>query len=106
MIGTKLSQGLVHQVSADLAKELETSTKLTRLWEELTPIGRNEFLCWIENAKQDTTRQRRIERTKEELQEGAKRPCCWVGCIHRTDKKPSQWQQKVLIEQAGKHSQR
>jgi hypothetical protein len=30
--------------------------------------------------------------------QGKKRPCCWVGCIHRTDKMPSRWQQAVLID--------
>jgi hypothetical protein len=32
------------------------------------------------------------------LREGKKRPCCWAGCIHRTDKAPSRWQQAVLID--------
>ena len=68
------------------------------LWEELTPLGRNEFICWVEDAKQPATRQRRIQRTREELLEGKKRPCCWAGCIHRTDKAPSKWQQPVLID--------
>jgi len=52
----------------------------------------------IEDAKQLKTRQRRIGRTREELLEGKKRPCCWAGCIHRTDKAPSRWQQAVLID--------
>jgi len=34
--------------------------------------------------------------------EGKKRPCCWAGCIHRTDKAPSRWQKAVLIDQKGK----
>ena len=49
----------------------------------VTPLGRNEFLCWVEDAKQDTTRERRIRRTQEELEEGKRRPCCWPGCKHR-----------------------
>jgi hypothetical protein len=44
------------------------------------------------------TRARRIRRTVAELLEGKKRPCCWQGCIHRTDKAPSAWQQAVLID--------
>jgi hypothetical protein len=50
------------------------------------------------DAKQAKARQRRIERTCEELREGKKRPCCWAGCIHRTDKAPGRWQQAVLID--------
>lgn len=68
------------------------------LWDGLTPLDRNEFICWVDDAKQSATRQRRIARTREELLEGRKRPCCWVGCIHRPDKAPSRWQQAVLIE--------
>ena len=94
----KLSGGLVHQLPSDLVKALAATKEITVLWEKLTPIARNEFICWVEDAKQEKTRVRRIRRTIEELLEGQKRPCCWVGCIHRTDKKPSKWQQNVLID--------
>jgi hypothetical protein len=93
----KLSGGLVHDMPADLVNALIEPQETRTLWEGLTPIARNEFICWIEDAKQEETRMRRINRTVEELLEGQKRPCCWVGCIHRTDKKPSKWQQDVLI---------
>ena len=68
------------------------------LWNGLTALGRNEFICWVDDAKRAATRQQRIARTREELLEGKKRPCCWAGCIHRTDKVPSRWQQAVLID--------
>lgn len=94
----KLSGGLVHELPADLVAALTESSKVTTLWESLTPIARNEFICWVEDAKREATRARRIGRTVEELLEGQKRPCCWAGCIHRTDKKPGKWQQAVLID--------
>ncbi|MFM1895281.1 MAG: hypothetical protein RLZZ385_355 [Pseudomonadota bacterium] len=93
-----LSGGLVHEIPADLAGALSKTKQVRGLWEDLTPIARNEFICWIEDAKQEKTRAKRIERTVEELLEGKKRPCCWVGCIHRTDKNPGKWQQDVLID--------
>ncbi|MFS8160360.1 MAG: YdeI/OmpD-associated family protein [Candidatus Roizmanbacteria bacterium] len=98
MSKSTISGGLVHELPADLIKALTETDEVTKLWEKLSPIGRNEFICWVENAKQDKTRTRRISRTVEELLEGKRRPCCWVGCIHRTDKKPSRWQQEVLID--------
>lgn len=98
----KLSGGLAHELPADLVSALTAVKKVSSLWENLTPIGRNEFICWVEDAKQEKTRARRIKRTVEELLEGQKRPCCWVGCIHRTDKKPSKWQQDVLIDKKKK----
>ncbi|MDB5420250.1 MAG: hypothetical protein JWR59_197 [Brevundimonas sp.] len=94
--------GVVHQASPDLQAALRSTPELFALWQGLTPLGRNEFICWVEDAKQAKTRQRRIERTVEELLEGKKRPCCWAGCIHRTDKAPSAWQQAVLIDQKQK----
>lgn len=93
-----ISGGLVHEMPADLASALSASTGAIDLWESLTPIARNEFICWVEDAKQAATRAKRISRTVEELHEGKRRPCCWPGCIHRTDKKPSKWQQDVLID--------
>ncbi len=94
----KVSGGLVHDLPGDLVDALVEKIEITRLWEDLTPIARNEFICWVEDAKQEKTRARRIRRTVEELAEGQRRPCCWAGCIHRTDKKPSKWQQAVLID--------
>lgn len=97
----RISGGLVHELPVDLAKAL-TEMDIISIWEALSPIGRNEFICWVEDAKQEKTRIERIIRTTEELLEGKKRPCCWVGCIHRTDKKPSKWQQDVLIDKKPK----
>jgi hypothetical protein len=90
--------GLVHQASDDLQAALRSDAAILALWEGLTPLGRNEFICWVEDAKHPATRQRRIVRTCEELLEGKNRPCCWPGCIHRTDKAPSKWQQQNLID--------
>ncbi len=97
----QISGGLVHELPNDLASALIES-ELVETWNALTAIGRNEFICWIEDAKQQATRIKRIGRATEELQEGKKRPCCWVGCIHRTDKKPGKWQQDVLIDRKKK----
>ena len=82
----KLLAGTVHKMPVDLQKALLDDTKTAELWQSLTPLGRNEFICWVEEAKQEKTRERRIRRTTEELHEGRRRPCCWMGCIHRTDK--------------------
>lgn len=91
-----LSGGTVHAMPADLRKALLADPKVTALWEDITPLARNEFICWVENAKQFETRERRIRRTCEELLEGNRRPCCWLGCIHRADKAISPSVQWVL----------
>ena len=91
-------QGTEHEAQDDLRSAIQSDPVILDLWQKLTPLGRNEFICWVDDAKQAATRERRIQRTGEELLEGKKRPCCWVGCIHRTDKAPSKWQQDVLID--------
>ena len=93
-----LAEGHVHTVADDMRAAIEADASVRELWQSLTPLGRNEFICWVEDAKQDKTRTKRIGRTIEELQEGKRRPCCWAGCIHRTDKAPSAWQQAALID--------
>jgi Bacteriocin-protection, YdeI or OmpD-Associated len=75
--------GVVHKLPADLRTALIGNRTALDAWEDITPLARNEFICWVEDAKQDKTRARRIRRTQEELEEGQRRPCCWPGCTHR-----------------------
>lgn len=78
-----ISAGTVHKMPADLKKMLLSSPKVTSLWEDITPLARNEWICWVEDAKKAETRARRIEVGKSKLLSGMRRPCCWVGCMHR-----------------------
>lgn len=82
----KVSGGVAHKMPADLKMSLVSDEKVNSLWEAITPLARNEFICWVEDAKKPETRTRRIRRTGEELLEGKRRPCCWIGCVHRADK--------------------
>ena len=102
MNASSLPAGTVHTMPADLRAALVSDTTALAAWRDITPLARNEFLCWVENAKLIETRQRRITRTIEELNEGKRRPCCWVGCMHRTDKAMSPSQQWVLGKRAKK----
>jgi hypothetical protein len=75
--------GVVHQLPADLRDALLANLTALSAWNSITPLARNEFICWVEDAKQQVTRERRIRRTQEELEQGMRRPCCWPGCKHR-----------------------
>lgn len=89
-----LSGGVAHNVPEDLQKALTGDTKALARWKDLTPLARNEWICWITFVKKDETRRDHVKRTVSELKEGMRRPCCWMGCIHRKDKKISpsvQW---------------
>jgi uncharacterized protein YdeI (YjbR/CyaY-like superfamily) len=75
--------GVVHELPADLRKALAANAPALAAWNDITALARKEFICWVEDAKQEKTRERRIRRTQEELEEGQRRPCCWPGCDHR-----------------------
>lgn len=83
----EISPGVVHPLPPDLDKALRSSAKALAAWEDITPLARNEFICWIEDAKKPETRSHRIKRTWTEIIEGKRRPCCWPGCPHRPKKK-------------------
>jgi uncharacterized protein YdeI (YjbR/CyaY-like superfamily) len=72
-----------HKIPVDLRKALVSVTGALSTWKEITPLARNEWICWILNAKKPETRSHRIERTCNELAHGERRPCCWRGCPHR-----------------------
>ncbi|MGH9812196.1 MAG: YdeI/OmpD-associated family protein [Candidatus Acidiferrales bacterium] len=63
-------------VPADLRVALTASHKAMTLWKDLTPIGRRDWIRWIDSAKRPETRARRVTRTVEQLSSGKRRPCC------------------------------
>ena len=75
--------GTVHKLPPDLKKDLVAHKAALVAWNDITPLARNEWICWVEGAKLIETRERRVSRTHKELVEGMRRPCCWPGCIHR-----------------------
>jgi uncharacterized protein YdeI (YjbR/CyaY-like superfamily) len=87
-----ISGGVVHEVPADLKKVLNEDAKALAAWQDLTPLARNEWICWTISVKKMETRQEHVARVRSQFKEGKRRPCCWAGCMHRTDKKitPSQ----------------
>jgi len=89
MANMQISGGVVHSVPADLFQALVSDEKSLQLWEGLTPLARNEWICWVMFPKMEKTREDHVRRTVRQLKEGKRRPCCWIGCIHRTDKEMS-----------------
>lgn len=83
MATTTISTGVVHRVPADLRQALTSAPEVSDAWNDLTPLARNEWICWVISVKRDETRRNHIERVREELLEGKRRPCCWPGCPHR-----------------------
>ena len=87
---------IVHKLPLDLKKAIENNVKAQEIWNSITPLAHNEWICWILSAKKDETRERRIKTGINKMKKGIRRPCCWIGCIHRRDKKISPSVQYVL----------
>jgi len=73
----------LHKMPTDMRAAINSRSAIKAAWEDITPLARNEWICWVTSAKKPETRKLRIERTQKELVQGKRRPCCWPGCPHR-----------------------
>lgn len=98
---TTLSEGFIHKVPDDMKRAIDDMKRAIKAdsgilerWNHLTPIQRNEWICWVTIVKKPETRKEHIDRMIEELKEGKRKPCCWPGCPHR---RPSakKWFKKI-----------
>ncbi len=96
MAAKNISGGVAHTLPSDLRSALVANTKAHEAWEDITPLARNEWICWVTFVKKAETRQNHVERAIRELEQGKRRPCCWIGCIHRKDKAVSPSVQHIL----------
>jgi uncharacterized protein YdeI (YjbR/CyaY-like superfamily) len=79
----EIATGVVHEMPEDLKEALTTAPKVLALWNGLTPLARNEWICWTISVKKSETRKQHIEQLCNDLLDGKHRPCCWPGCSHR-----------------------
>lgn len=91
----------MHALPEDLRKALRLDAKALAIWEDLTPLARNEWICWVMSVKKPETRREHVERVCSELHDGMRRPCCFIGCIHRSDK-PLSASQKFILRRRSK----
>ena len=80
---TQIPGGVVHDLPDDFKETLKRRPEALATWKDITPLARNEWICWIDSAKKSETRRKRIDWGGESLSEGKRRPCCWPGCPHR-----------------------
>lgn len=78
-----LASGTVHKLPDDLRKAIGSTPKVLALWEDITPLARNEWICWVTSGKMAETRGIRIRKALSKMRGGMRRPCCWAGCPHR-----------------------
>lgn len=74
---------MVHEVPDDMREAIMAEKAIMEKWNALTPLARNEWICWVTIVKKPETRTEHIERLCADITEGKKRPCCWPGCPHR-----------------------
>ena len=80
----KETSNIPHKIPEDLQKALNASPTVKLIWGDITPLARNEWICWVISAKKTETRDIRIKKAISKLDGGMRRPCCWAGCIHRS----------------------
>jgi len=79
-----LAGGTAHPtLPDDFKKAILADATALAMWQDITPLARNEWICWVESAKQAATRARRIMVGISKMNSGMRRPCCWSGCPHR-----------------------
>jgi hypothetical protein len=98
-----MSTEIPHKTPADLRKAIVSVPKVQKLWEDITPLARNEWVCWVISGKQEKTRGIRIEKAISKMRGGMRRPCCWLGCPHRTDKPMSASMKWVLSKKPNRN---
>lgn len=93
-VKTTLLAGVVHELPEDMSDAILADEKITEAWNALTPLARNEWICWTTIVKKEETRQEHIVRLLEDVKKGKKRPCCWPGCPHRRES-AKKWFKKI-----------
>lgn len=83
MTNKSTNSRMPHTLPIDLKQTIKKIPKVQVLWNDITPLARNEWICWVISGKKAETRNIRIEKALSKLKGGMRRPCCWAGCIHR-----------------------
>ena len=83
MEDSEIPGGVVHDLPDSLRNALKLDPAALATWNDITPLARNEWICWIQSAKKSETRDKRLNWGTSSLAEGKRRPCCWPGCPHR-----------------------
>lgn len=56
-----------HEMPSDIQKILKSRPEVREKWDNLTPLARNEWICWVTIVKKEETRLSHLERLQEDL---------------------------------------
>lgn len=65
------------KLPADLAGALAADPQARRLWMDITPVARWDWIRWIGATKNRDTRAIRIDKTLSKLKSGKRAACCF-----------------------------
>ena len=83
------------KMPADLAEAFASDPETRRLWMDITPLARWDWIRWIGSTRNRDTRAIRIEKTLSKLRSGKRAACCF-NRSQCTD--PSMSRKGVLLE--------
>jgi len=83
MKNKKTEKENLHKLPADFSKAINSDAKVRKFWKEITPLAKNEWICWVTSGAKAETREKRITVGLDKMRKGMRRPCCWAGCPHR-----------------------
>ena len=83
------------KVPAALARALASDPQARKIWLDITPLARWDWIRWIGSTRNDDTRTIRIEKTLSKLRSGKRAACCF-NRSQCTD--PSMSRNGVLLE--------
>lgn len=66
------------QLPNDLRAALAAAPPVIQeMWNDITPMARWEWVRWVNETRNPSTRRRRVEVTISKMQNGKRRPCCF-----------------------------
>lgn len=80
----EISKNMPHTLPSDFKKSIASVPRVQSLWNDITPLAQNEWICWVISGKLAETRNIRIKKAISKMSGGMRRPCCWAGCPHRS----------------------
>jgi uncharacterized protein YdeI (YjbR/CyaY-like superfamily) len=83
LLSKSLPSGTVHKLPGDMREAILADKKMREMWQNITPLARNEWICWTTTVAKPETRVKHIRVMRDKMHKGTRRPCCWAGCIHR-----------------------
>jgi len=67
MANQKILGGTVHKMPEDWRKALVATPAALAVWQDITPLARNEWICWVTSGKKAETRDIRIKKGLSKL---------------------------------------